>query len=52
VVRDDLDVDRATDVIHSVLSEATADALIDRRGWTLEQYADWLVDAFDRLVLR
>ena len=40
------------DVIHSVLSEATADALIDRRGWTLEEYADWLVDAFDRLLLR
>ena len=51
-LRDDLDVDRATDVIHTVLSEATADALISRRGWTVEQYADWLVDAFDRLLLR
>jgi hypothetical protein len=39
-------------VIHTVLSEATADALIERRGWTLDQYADWLVDAFDRLLLR
>ena len=51
-LRDGLDVDRATDVIHSVLSEATADALIDRRGWTLAEYADWLVDAFDRMLLR
>jgi AcrR family transcriptional regulator len=50
-LRDGLDVDRATDVIHSVLSEATADALIDRRGWTLDEYADWLIDAFDRLLL-
>src|SRR5215207_2765724 len=51
-LREDLDVDRATDVIWAVLSEATADALIDRRGWTLDQYADWLVDAIDRLLLR
>ena len=51
-LREGLDVDRATDVVWAVLSETTADALIDRRGWTVDEYADWLIDAFDRLLLR
>ena len=51
-LREDLDVDRATDVVWAVLGEATADALINRRGWTVEQYADWVADSIDRLLLR
>ncbi|SNS92110.1 transcriptional regulator, TetR family [Geodermatophilus saharensis] len=51
-LREDLDVDRAADVAWAVLSESTADALLTRRGWTVEQYADWLADAIDRLLLR
>jgi hypothetical protein len=51
-LRDDLDVDRATDVVWAVLTESTADALLSRRGWSVEEYADWVADAVDRLLLR
>ena len=25
--------------------------LVDGRGWTVEQYADWVVDSLERLLL-
>jgi AcrR family transcriptional regulator len=51
-LREGLDIGRATDIVWGVLSETTANALIDRRGWTVDEYADWLIDAFERLLLR
>lgn len=45
-------VDRAADVTWSVFTSETADNLQHGRGWTVEEYADWLVDTLDRLVLR
>jgi AcrR family transcriptional regulator len=51
-LRDGLDVDRATDVFWAVFDHASSDALIEGRGWTLEEYCDWLVDGVDRLLLR
>jgi len=29
-----------------------ARALVDECGWSLVEYCDWLVDSFDRLLLR
>jgi AcrR family transcriptional regulator len=51
-LREEFDVGRAADVFWAVFSDATADAFIEARGWTLDEYADWLVDAFDRMLLR
>jgi len=50
-LRADLDLDRATDVFWTVFSHETADALIGGRGWTVAQFAEWLVDTFQRLLL-
>lgn len=51
-LREDLDVDRATDIAWTVFDHGTSDKLIGERGWTLEEYADWLVDSVRRLLLR
>jgi AcrR family transcriptional regulator len=51
-LRADLTVDRAADVFWTVFDDATAHALVDDCGWSLEEYCDWLVDSFDRLLLR
>jgi AcrR family transcriptional regulator len=51
-LRADLDVERAVDVVWSVFAADTSDRFLSGRGWTVEQYADWLVDAVDRLLLR
>ena len=50
-LRADLDVERAADVFGAVFGHATADELIGERGWTLEEYCDWLVDSVRRLLL-
>ncbi|MGY1632575.1 TetR/AcrR family transcriptional regulator [Geodermatophilus sp. SYSU D01186] len=50
-LRAGLDVDRAADVFWGVFSHAPAVALIWERGWTVEEYADFLVDAVERLLL-
>jgi hypothetical protein len=50
-LRPGFDLDRATDVFWATFSHETGAALIDDRGWSPERYADWLVDAFDRLLL-
>ena len=52
LLREGLDLDRATDIVWSVLTMETADNFLHGRGWSLEDYADWLVDAFDRLLLQ
>src|SRR4051812_46143319 len=48
-LRDGLDVERATDIAWGVFTHAPVANLIGVRGWTLEQYADFLVDAVERL---
>ncbi|MFD2093479.1 TetR/AcrR family transcriptional regulator [Blastococcus deserti] len=50
-LRPGLDVDRAVDVFWAVFAHPTSDALVGGRGWDVEQYADWLVDALERLLL-
>jgi TetR/AcrR family transcriptional regulator, regulator of autoinduction and epiphytic fitness len=51
-LRADLTVDRAADVFWTVFDDGTAQALLDDCGWSLGEYCDWLVDSFDRLLLR
>jgi AcrR family transcriptional regulator len=50
-LRPDLDVDRATEIFWAVFSHETAAALIGGRGWSIVQYADWLADTLERLLL-
>ena len=52
LLRDGLDVDRATDIWWAMITDRTADMFVLGRGWTVQEYADWLVDAVDRLLLR
>jgi AcrR family transcriptional regulator len=51
-LRDGLDVETATDIFWGVFSEAPIQALVHRRGWTLDRYVDFLVDGVQRLLLR
>ena len=51
-LRDGLDVETATDIFWGVFTEAPIQALMHRRGWTLDRYVDFLVDGVQRLLLR
>jgi AcrR family transcriptional regulator len=51
-LRDDLDVETATDIFWGIFSEAPVVALMKRRGWRLDRYVDLLVDGVARLLLR
>ncbi len=51
-LREDLDADTATDVAWSVLSPSTQSRLMVGCRWPVERYADWVADAFERLLLR
>src|SRR3954447_24761248 len=50
-LRDGLDVDRATEIFWALFSHVPVDNLMRVRGWSLEEYADFLVDAVQRLLL-
>jgi AcrR family transcriptional regulator len=50
-LRADLDVERATDVFWGLFSHVPVDNLMRVRGWSLDEYADFLVDAVERLLL-
>jgi AcrR family transcriptional regulator len=50
-LRAGLDVDRATDIVWALFTHVPGDKLIGDRDWTLDEYADFLVDAVDRLLL-
>ncbi|MGW0043100.1 TetR/AcrR family transcriptional regulator [Rhodococcus sp. NPDC003348] len=52
LLRDGVDVDGATDVMWSVFTSATGDMFVQGRGWSTAEYARWLADAVDRLLLR
>jgi AcrR family transcriptional regulator len=52
LLRAGLTVERATDIYWATLSIETAHNLRHARGWSLDEYADWVVDTTDRLLLR
>ncbi|MER7281973.1 helix-turn-helix domain-containing protein [Dactylosporangium sp. NPDC000244] len=52
LLRPGLTVERATDIYWAALGPQVADAFLLGRGWALTDYADWLMDAMDRLLFR
>jgi hypothetical protein len=50
-LRRDISVDRATDIFWTVFDSSVSDALIEARGWSLDDYCDWLIDSVERLLL-
>ncbi len=50
-LRNGLDADRATEIFWGLFSHAPVAMLVDTLGWSIEAYADFLVDAVDRLLL-
>ena len=50
-LRAGLDVDRAAEIFWGVFSHVPVQNLIGARGWNLDEYADFLVDAVQRLLL-
>jgi AcrR family transcriptional regulator len=51
-LRDDLTNDQVADIIWSMNATEYWDLLVRERGWTPDQFAEWLVDAWTRLLLR
>jgi AcrR family transcriptional regulator len=51
-LRNDLSDDQVADIIWSMNAAAYWDLLVHQRGWTPDQFADWLTDAWTRLLLR
>ena len=50
-LRAGLDVDRATEIFWALFSHAPAVTLVRDRGWSVDEYAEFLVDAVARLLL-
>ncbi len=50
-LRDDLDVDRATDVAYSILHHAIWTRLIDECGWSADEAERWYADTLTRVLL-
>jgi AcrR family transcriptional regulator len=50
-LRDDVDVQTATDVLYTVGGRETFRQLVNERGWSPTRYEKWLVEAGKRLLL-
>jgi hypothetical protein len=50
-LRAGLNVDRANDIFWGLFSHVPVDNLVRVRGWNLDEFADLLADAVDRLLL-
>ena len=50
-LRDDLDVDRATDIAYSILHHAIWTRLIDECGWSADEAERWYADTLTRVLL-
>ncbi len=44
-------VDEAADTVWSLLDPTAAEGLVRRRGWTVAQWAEWVVTALERMLL-
>jgi AcrR family transcriptional regulator len=51
VLRPDLTVDEARDVLWTLNSQAVYDQLVVERGWTPDRYRDWLADTLSWALL-
>jgi AcrR family transcriptional regulator len=52
VLRSDLTIDEARDVLWTLNSHTLHDMLVGQCGWTPERYRDWLADTLTRTLLR
>jgi AcrR family transcriptional regulator len=52
LLRADLSIDEAADIIWSMNAAEYYDLLVHQRGWLPERFEAWLVDAWQRLLLR
>jgi hypothetical protein len=50
-LRDDLDLQTATDILYAVGGPETFRQLVRERGWTPDDYERWLAEAGRRLLL-
>jgi AcrR family transcriptional regulator len=50
-LRPGLSVNRAADIIWTVCAQANYDSLVTSRGWTHEEYRDWLADTLANALL-
>ena len=51
-LRPDLTDDQVADIVWSMNAAEYWDLLVRERSWTPEQFAEWLIDAWTRLLLR
>jgi len=51
-LRDDLSDDRVADIVWSMNAAEYWVLLVRERGWTAAEFAEWLIDAWTRLLLR
>ena len=51
-MRDDLTDDQIADIIWSMNAAEYWDLLVRERAWTPDQFTEWLIDAWTRLLLR
>jgi hypothetical protein len=51
-LRDDLTDDQVADIVWSMNAAEYWDLLVRERGWTPDQFRDWLTDAWRRLLLK
>jgi AcrR family transcriptional regulator len=53
LLRCDLTVERATDIVFSaIIAPAVTEAFINERGWSTDNFMNWMIEAFDRLLSR
>lgn len=50
-LRPDLSVERAAEIIWTVCAQATYDSLVTARGWTHDEYRDWLAETLCHALL-
>lgn len=50
-LRPGLGVDRAADILWTVCAQANYDSLVTARGWTPEEYRDWVADTLANSLL-
>ena len=50
-LRAELNAARAADILWTICAQANYDSLVTARGWTHEEYRDWLTDTLVRSLL-
>jgi len=51
VLRTDITTDRAADILWTLCAQATFEALVTTRGWSLSEYREWLGETLSDALL-